>query len=48
MEVFEVISRIIDNIEGEITVIAVALEAASELHRSSTDSCKKGECHHPV
>jgi len=41
MEVFEVIPRITDSIEAEITAIAVALEAASELHRSSTDSCKK-------
>jgi len=42
MEVFEVIPRITNNTEAEITTIVVALEleAASELHRSSTDSCK--------
>jgi len=40
IEVSEVIPKITDNIEAEITAIAVALEAAAR-HRSSTDSCKK-------
>lgn len=41
MKVFEVIPRITDSIEAEITAIAVAVEAASELHRSSIVSGKK-------
>jgi len=41
MEFTEVIPKITDNIEAEITALAVALEAASELHRSVKVSCKK-------
>ena len=37
IEVSEVIPKITDNIEAEITAIAVALEAAAR-HRSSTDT----------
>ena len=32
MEVFKVIPRITNSVEAEITVIAVALEAVSEIH----------------